>query len=376
MAEQQATPKDRRYLRRLGELGGRTIVILVILALVVAACYRARIEFDWSADNRFSLQPALVEIISNLENDVEIIGIWPRGGESSQEELIEFIEAGTQQIADASSQLRFRHLDSIIDQPGLDAFKQQHGEAIDFSLYVLGQGRPFRIPLTWILRYKLQRELGGAIIAVSQSERIPVYVLQGHGMIPANDTIADAADSCSQLLRRFELAGFDVRTGEELLTQARLSRIGSIPNDGILLIPGPTRPLGSETVALIEQYLVDGGRVLLLGNYELSNDLAILLRHWNVLIARGITLERDRIFSTELGLPGLVIRSIDHSLRSTKRDFSQLLLDREFGLAPGPIAEQTASTGKAVMSPDSTPIRLIQRSIVEAEDPELKARFA
>ncbi len=70
-----AVKHNTSWRARIGKLGGHTLLIMVVLALMVAAADRSKITWDWSADHRFSLSPALVTLLAQQHEPLELVSI-------------------------------------------------------------------------------------------------------------------------------------------------------------------------------------------------------------------------------------------------------------------------------------------------------------
>ncbi|MDA3961980.1 MAG: Gldg family protein [Planctomycetota bacterium] len=374
-ADLKVTATEGGVTRRLGELGGRTLIIIAVLIAIIAASYRLDLRIDASADGRFSIQDALESIITGLETEVEIVAVWPRETDDPQhDELVTWLDARLAQIAERGPLVSYRQIDSVIDQPALETFAEQHGEALSDSVYVIGAGRPFRMPVTPLSQLTLQRDLGGALIAVSHNERTPVYVLQGHGELPWR---SDDDQSQGSLLHRLSLSGFDFDPQQQSLDAAALSQLGRIPGDGVLIIAGPTAPLGPETLAMFAAYLRDGGSALLLLDHRCPDDLALFLRDYGILVARGVPTGLESLADHTPGRPAVVLRSLDRSLRGADRDFVRLALSAEQLNEQHPVSKQSQGSNRLVVSPLSTDVQITNwRAFAEASGDQLPASIA
>ena len=75
---------EKRYRMALAGLGGRTVVVLAVLALIVAGAQRTGWKIDVSADRRFTIDPALVRIVADLKDPVSVVAIWKRENDGEQ----------------------------------------------------------------------------------------------------------------------------------------------------------------------------------------------------------------------------------------------------------------------------------------------------
>jgi len=342
-----------RVWRRFGDIGTRSILMIAVLFALVIALERIDWRFDWSVDARFSLQEPMLAIIDEIEHEVDLVGIWPQHGLRPQmQELTGFLEQRLPEIAGLSPRLRFRAIDAELDRVALSEFRRAHPTVLGSEgpvtpgIYVVGQGRPFHIPLAPMLRVSLQRELGGALITTADSERTPLYLLQGHGELDAR---ADAGIGAA--LHRLALAGFAYDPDLGRLDEAALSR-RSIPHDGLLIIAGPSKPLGASSIAALHDYLVAGGSLLLLADHRCPDDLAALLARWGVHIAGAYSARLNA------SLPPLEIKSIDYSLRLEDQRLDRLQIDPAHMAPEHPITRASRNRGQAAISPGSTPIAI------------------
>ena len=252
-----ATPQRGHFLRGLGALGGKTGIILLACILLIAVSERIDLRLDFSASQSFSVDPELQKIVAGLDAedgvDIEIIGMWAKSGNGEEPWMADIgpmVERRCKLIARQSERLTWKHIDTELDQPRFEAFAQKYGIAATSNLYVVrsDRDRPFRIPLSSLSPDLLQRELGGALLSLASTQLPVLYCLQGHGELTPQ--AASTQDSCGAFLRRAELAGYQIA----LLDDARLERLGQIPTGGVLVVLGPTAPLGLPTLQMIERY--------------------------------------------------------------------------------------------------------------------------
>ncbi len=262
-------------LRRLGVVGGGTILALLAVVLVTAAADRAGLAADLSADRRFSIDPALATLAAAQTENVSITAFW--GNDAA--DVLDDIETALQRIAGLSSHLRYRRIDPELQQPLKAAFESEHGCAVDAPALYLTRGKQaFQINVHALLRRRLQREIGGALVALADPQPPLAAVLQGHGELRPG---GGGEDGCDLALRDLELAGFRVA----LLDAARP---GSFPAEALLVVPGPTAPLGSRDIADLDRHLHDGGSALVLADDRAPADLTAWLRRRGVLGGAGV----------------------------------------------------------------------------------------
>ena len=221
---------------------------------------------------------------------------------------------------------------------------------------------PFRIPITGNTRFILQREFGGALVALAQDRTTPLYVLQGHGELSLTGD-----EACTVVLRELELAGFTPRP----LNEPALDRLGRIPIDGVLLIPGAIHPLGHATIDKLSRYLRDGGAVFIAADWRTPDDLAIFLRRIGIIIAQGAVTNPADLLTDEPGPPGLVVNSVAFSLLGRDRRFDKITIDPEQHVFRFINHRRHHCSGKQLMMPLSTPTYIIDRAELANLDAEL-----
>ena len=85
----ETTAGGAGFWQRIGSLGGRTLTVLAVLAVLVAAADRSGLLSDWSSDRRFTLSPRLTLLITAQNEPVELVGIWT-ADQRSQDQLSEW----------------------------------------------------------------------------------------------------------------------------------------------------------------------------------------------------------------------------------------------------------------------------------------------
>jgi hypothetical protein len=352
-----ADPIRRRY-RGLGRIGTRSLLLLLACGLAVAVAHRLDLRLDWSAAHRFTVAPELQRILDTEESPVELVAVWPQVGDEGRGDLGREVIHACRQISTSAPRTTFTHLDRD-DQAERDDFARRSGEErlVDGTLYVRREGRrAFRIPLTPVLPRFLQREVGGALLALRRERATPAYLLQGHGELRPGGGALDGADGLAQ---RLVHAGFAV----EWLDEPRLQRLGRVPDDGILVIPGPTAPIPDGTLDMFRRHLADGGSAALFVDDRLPVKLALLLRLRGVLVGPGFPEDfpetADGIFDpTRPWQPlGIVV-----SEQAVGKSFDRLLVadNRSSYLAnQHPVIRKTQASGGTLLCPRATRVEVL-----------------
>lgn len=299
---------ERPWLRRLGSLGGRTILILAVLAVLVAAADRAGAVLDLSPDRRFTLSQRLSTLIAAQTEAVELVSIW-RGEDDG---AFEPLRAALARMAAITPLVLHRHLDPELQKPLLAAFAERHGEAQERSLYVTRGARAFRIALDERSRLYLQRDVGGALLTLAQPALAPARLLQGHGELRPGGGGEDGADRLAHLLT---LAGFEV-------APIGPDRRADPAPEAVLVVAGPTAALGERDLRLLNDHLRDGGGALLAVDDRTPPDLGAWLRRRGLLSDAARPIDPQALLDAGAAIaPATVLVSLRHHVAGREAAF-------------------------------------------------------
>ncbi len=225
-------------LRRLAVV---VAVFLLCIGLERGATHLAW-QWDWTADQRFELAPATLEILSQVESysflgELELIHFTHQGDPRARPTrllLHTMAKAGP---------VRLHELDIAHAVDEAEAFEVSHSN----SVAVQWGGRSITLDLP----------TEGAILAAIQlltpREKRILYFAQGEG---EGRLQAEQPSGYSILLQNLEREGYEVRP---LITAG----MSSVPDDAqALLLLGPRRNLEPKGLGAIEAYLEAGGRAL------------------------------------------------------------------------------------------------------------------
>lgn len=350
----------RLRLAALGMLGVRSLLIIAALVVAVAAAQRLDLRLDWSANRHFTLDPVLIDIIEQVDQDMRIVGIWPSYGEGGRDAMLAHIGAllspSLQLMARRSTHLTWTHIDPGHDLPLLDSLRERYGHIGREGIFLLREGqRPFRIPLSNSLPLILQREVGGALLSLARDEQALALLFQGHGELRPQ---GGNEHGISALRRQLELSGFQVAPFDA----ATLEQWGRLPQHAIVVLPGPTEALGTAMINALERHLRDGGRALIFADHRIDPALARQLQRWGVILGPVHPSQdlSDPVAALAADAPQHrphLVYSVEHS---TGRDgsFHRLILRPESGMVDDSFAimRHTRGGGRLVNSTMSIPI--------------------
>jgi len=352
-----------QWLKRLGSLGGRTVSVLALLAIVVATCDKLGLRADMSADHRFTLSPALVRIIADQRSPIELVTIWDERVAAMAEPCAEGLREMAQENPHA---LSVRHIDPALHRVALDEFSKRYHEAAAPAIYVVssadGSDRAFKIPFNLLTRQLLQREIGGALLSLRDQHPPHAVFLSWHGELRPD---GGDQDGDSRLRRSLELGGFTVADVE-------LARGGHIAADALLILAGPIFPLGDADLHAVEQHLADGGAALVMGDDRMPADLIAALRRRGILWGRLVTkpLPTDWKAYLTAAEPGAlpVIASLTRNFAGAANfPYHNLVIGAGLVNPHHLASAQVALSGQSLLSPYSVLVQVLDPRLVGAD---------
>lgn len=347
--------------QRLGSLGGRTLLTLLVLLVITAAADRSGVLMDWSADRRFTLSPRLTSLLMAQNEPVELVGIWG----NDEAERFAAITALVTRMGSITPKVSFRHLDPELQKPLVSQFRERFKEAQPGTLYVTRGERAFTIELTPATRLVLQREVGGALVTLAETDLTAAYLLQGHGEL--RPTAGAIGDGANLLARSLALVGFQVALLDASSPQQPSP-------SGVLVIAGPTGALGERDLKQLTHHLQDGGGALILADDRAPDDLIRWLRQRGISLG-GIPTHDDP--GAEDGNPGLVTVSLRRHFVGQEAEFPHhnLLLDGPLLNPEQPITQPLLASGIPLLSPWTSPVFPLMPETQSANGEALVQRY-
>lgn len=247
-----------------------TLAMFVIIGLINFLGVRYGVQIDLTENQLFTLSPQSQQVVRNLDQSVKVWVFESPGNPADQELLENYRRYG--------SNLEFEFVDPQL-QPEL---------AQKFNVNYIGEV---------YLEYGNQREL---VQTISQGERLSevqltnaieritgdrtdkVYFLQGHGERPLE---ASDEGGLSQAVSALETKNFTVEP-------LNLAEQPAVPDDAsLIVIAGPKRALFEPEVQALEDYLAQGGSLLVMIDPDTNPGLEPLLSDWGVTLTNQIVID-------------------------------------------------------------------------------------
>ncbi len=306
--------------RRSTKYGTNYIVsVVLVVALVSALNYvgqRHVKRFDLTAIGRFTLAPQTVQILGKLNRDLDVKCFFAGGDYAPLKELLTSYKA-------RSSHIRYEFIDPD-KQP--DVAKQYDvtvygtmsnpftGSQLKFGTVVLVYGdRKEKIEKK--SEEVREEDLTNAIIKVQRTEAKKIYFVQGHGEKDPADTEKTGYAAAKKAL---EDQGFKVDT-------VNLASTAKVPVDAkVLVLAGPTTEPFPQELQYVNDFLNNGGGVLVMVDPDPSPSLASFLKPWSVTVDNDVILDvsgAGRLMGAGPTIP-LVMRYETHKITDRFRSMT------------------------------------------------------
>ena len=291
----------QKITKRKVKYGLNSAVITVVVIALVVIVYLVLVEhnkkFDLTESGRFSLSKQTEKLLERLTGPVRVHAFYSRNQETSA-------------VRELLDQYRYNYRDfeyEIID-PDLNPGKVQEMGVESYGEVIIKYGGK-----TEKLMSQNEEGITNALIKLSQTETKKVYFVSGHG----ERSIEDYANTGYDRIRAsIQEENFEV---EEVL----LLREETVPDDcAVLVTAGPTKDYDPYEVSLIERYVLDGGRYIVLldpteGGAQLAGLTAFIERYGIVAGDDVIIDPLSRVLSGDYFMP--VVN--DYTYNPITRDF-------------------------------------------------------
>lgn len=294
---QGAIARNRQALNtRTAKVGGYSFVLsLVVLAILIAVNVLASklptswTQFDISAAQLYSLTSDTKVVVTNLQQDVTIYWISQAGKEDTV----------IQKLLDRYAELS-DHITVVKKDPDVyPTFAQQYTEETvtnnslvvesgDKSRYI-GYDNIYQVDTgSYYTTGSVSQSFDGegqitsAIDYVVSTDLPQVYLLSGHGEAEPSQTLSDELQ----------------RSNYETVSDFSLLNVDAIPEDcDVLLINAPTSDISDEELTMLQDYITNGGKVVVLSGPQEEADLPnlqTLLTNYGVTFTDGVVVDTNR----------------------------------------------------------------------------------
>lgn len=260
-----------------------SVIFLTILAVVNYVASREHYRVDVTENKVYSLAEQSESIAKKLDKDLEILAFFESGQNPKVENLLK-------SYAYASKRVKY----TVIDPDRRPEVAQK---------YAIQQYNTIRLQYgndSTTLSDTTEESITNAIIKLAKGKKKIVYFTEGHGE-PSIDNLEDSL-GYGQLKTALENENYQVK---KLL----LPSVGKVPEDcTLLIVAGPQRPLLENELKVLNDYIDNGGGLLLLLEPRRSPELKAFLSNWGLDVGDNVVVDQViRLFTgPTLGIEPIV----------------------------------------------------------------------
>jgi ABC-type uncharacterized transport system involved in gliding motility auxiliary subunit len=272
---------------------GHLVTALLVAGIVVFAGLLSRnhaVRWDLTQDQRFSLAPQTVQILSGLQADVEAVAFFQgEGGAKLQ----------GKELFDLYSRVSPRFTYRIVDPDRNPGQAKELGVTAYDQVVVQSGGAKEKV------NQLSEEKLTNAILRVTKPGKKAVYFITGHGERDIKDEEKNGAGLFGAEL---EKQNYEVRP---LL----LAEQTAIPADAALLVlAGPEKDLVPAELDALEKWLRAGGRMLFLLDPETVPGMTAFMAKMGVELGNDVVVDNaSRLYGGDYLMP-LAAKYTDHPL--------------------------------------------------------------
>ena len=269
--------KTTKYDLNMGALIAIVTIVLVALNFIGA---RHLATFDFSSSQVNSISEQSKSILSSLESKLRVKFFYKSGAERADENKKIFREL-VKHYQDINNKIELEIVE-MNQKPKLVAeFGANKGSGEAFVEYKGNKNR---------IENYTEQDFTNAIIKLTRKEKKNIYFLQGHNERSIDDEKSEV--SLFGFRQMLEKNSYNVK-------KLSLATALKVPDDAhVLVIAGPTQQFQILEVLVIEEYLAQGGNLLLLMDDKETYGLAAILKKL------GLEIEPEyvfNVFETPLG---------------------------------------------------------------------------
>ncbi len=327
-------------------------IILFVNAISIGNYHR----FDVTGVAQFTLTSQTKEVLGNLKIPVQVLCFFVPDDSSGAGSYAASLLDEYQNYTD---QLKVRTIDP--DEHPDQA--RQYGITY-YQTVVFETEKGYRLVSPQEILEQAEYTFTSAILEVTGVVQKKVYFLIGHDEATISEGYSYAKQGLLDNL-------YKVDTVHLLITHR-------VPEDATaLIIPGPQKPLDKSEVEIIQNYLKDGGWVMILINPDFPQEIGQLLSQWGVEMEEGTVIDPSSYLAPNMASP-IVPQARDFfGLSTTYFPGATAIIPQE-GYTPTVIAEtlQIYWTNEKTKIELHSLVRTSQDSWLEKDfDPDKKPEF-
>ncbi len=333
---------DNMKLAKNSALGAGLILATVLVVMLNYLAMRHYQRFDWTSSQLYTLSDKSLKVLDQVTEDIDIAVLLSPGSrhyDAVQELLARYQAAQPEHLrvrdVDAArnrleaqrlmEEFQIERAEVIVLQQGEDrrVIDQLDLAEYDYSGMQLGQGPE-------LTSFKGEQVITSAILALVEERRPRALFTVGHGELTPNR----ASEGGRSLRVATDLLGKDNFDIEDFSTRGA----EAIPNGtDLVVVAAPTRRFETEELALLANYLDQGGRLLMLLD-PVFDDAGVFadlgLSSW--LGERGVEIDANVVLDNTQSRPLYgpeFLYSVDFAFHPIVEDFAAAKLAAYFTMA-------------------------------------------
>ncbi len=363
---------------RTAKVGGYSFVLtLFVLAILIAVNVAVSslpstwTHYDISAAQLYSVTSSTKAVVQNLSDDVTIYWITQDGQEDSVvEKLLDVYDALSDHLSvqktnpDIYPTFAAQYTDETVANNALIVECGERYRYIAYSdIYETDYSDYY---YTGSVAYYFDGE--GAIttaIDYVTSEDLPlIYLTTGHGESELSGSFADSIED-----QNIETAEFSLLTVDE------------IPEDAdAILIYAPTSDFAEEEVTMLQEYLEDGGKLMVISGPQEDDEMTnlhALLENYGITAQEGIVVEGDRNYYA-FGYPYVLLPELgDSDITAELSDNnSYIIVPIAQGLSIGSTSNGTVTSLLTTSADSFSKVAGYDLTTYEKEDDDIDGSFS
>ncbi len=346
----------------------RTLLVLAVVAMVNYLGAKFSHRYYLSSQTSVQLSPRTLAVLHSLTNQLAVTLYFDR-----QSDFYPDVSALLEEYQSANRKISVRLVDYVRNAGEAQKTKIKYSlnAASDKDLIIFDSGSGVKmLPASALLEYAArglteekkvdirpvrfngERAFTAMLLALENPQPFKAYFLIGHGEVLPNDSSTHGFQKVGLLLQQnyFTLDGL------------QLTADGAVPADcNLLIIAAPRMAFNEMELQKIDQYLHEGGRLLVLLNVnsiQRATGLESLLQRWGVQVATDYIKDADHTMNTQ---DVIVSRYGKHPITASLAQSSlQIDLPRPVEKNTGPVAntvqvdELLYSSESSVLADDRT----------------------
>ncbi len=281
-------------LGRQARYGGNVLLMVVALILIlILGNYLVRQNpqrWDWSEDQTNTLSQESINLIQSLEQPVKAVGFYTPAASGQQNSARTLLESYRVESGDRIT-YEFHDPNSNI------ALAQAYNVVQDGTLVLeLGENRQ-------VVEFASEEQITGALSRLLNPISRVVYYVSGTG---EHDFEATDEAGYSTVASQLKNQSYDLRP-------LNLTVTNTVPSDArALVVAGSQVPITAEAVAAIKAYVDGGGKLMVLADPAIQNQLPIsttepladyLRADWGIELGQNVVLANQSAYNQQLAIP-------------------------------------------------------------------------